>query len=140
ALRMVEHVLDRAAHLLLGFLDVHRHQLLLGLARLVGGLAVEEIGRDRDEPLFGEVVDDWPDRFVEAPPLVEHDYPGTLTLGLREIALCLASVRLELDLWHSIYSSCCSDSLSASAHPTATPTIIPTRASSASRVRTAGSR
>ena len=137
-------MLDRARHLLLGLVHVHRHQLLLGLVGLLGGLAVEEVGGEGDEALLGEAVDHAADAVVQAPPLLQHDQPRALALGLGQIALGGASVRGELDFRHLlvllVLIGLRLESSSASAQPTATPTIMPIRASSASRVRTAAMR
>src|SRR4051812_31394832 len=138
---MREDVVDRAAHLLLGLVHVHGHHLLLGLVRLVRRLAVEQVGGQRDEALAGKAVADAADVVVQTPPLLQDDEPGALVIGFRQVTGGAAPVGLELDVWH-LYSSSCwlSDSSSASAQPTATPTIIPMRASSARRVRMAVSR
>ena len=54
---------------------VHRqaHQQPLGLVRLVGARAVEEVRREGDEALGGEPVGDVADVVDQAPPLLHHD-------------------------------------------------------------------
>jgi hypothetical protein len=94
-------VVHRSTHLLLGLRHVHRHHLLLGLVRLLGGLAVEQVRRQRDVALRGEAVANAADVIVDPPPLLEHDDAGAFALGLGEVALRRCAVRLELDLGHS---------------------------------------
>jgi hypothetical protein len=100
ALRVLEHLLDGPAHVLHSLVHVQRHQLLLGLVRLLGGVAVVEVGSEGDEPLLGEAVAHLPHAVVESPPLVDHDHAGALAVGLGEIAAALPAVGLEFDVWH----------------------------------------
>ncbi len=62
-----EQVLGGAAHVLLGLVHRHGHHLLFGLARLSGGLAAIEVGREREEALIGEAIADRANVIVELP-------------------------------------------------------------------------
>jgi hypothetical protein len=93
-------VVHRPPHLLLGLLHVHRHHLLLRLAGLLRGLAVEEVGGEGDVSLPREAVAHVADVVVEAPPLLQDDKAGPLFLGLGEVAARRAAVCLELDFRH----------------------------------------
>ena len=74
-----EQVVDRAAHVLGSLTHVEGHHQLAGLVGLGRGLSVEQIGRQGDEPLGGEPVDDVLDVRHEAPPLLDHDQSRTAT-------------------------------------------------------------
>ena len=77
-----------------------------------------------------------------APPLLEHDHTRPAAgLGHGEVSGGGPPVGLELHVWHSaLLFVCWSSSSRASSHPTATPTSIPIRVSSARRVRMAVAR
>src|SRR5918994_1861353 len=102
ALRVGGEVVHRSAHLLLGLLHVQRHHLLLRLVRLFRGLAVEEVGRQGDEPLPREAVAHVADVIVDTPPLLQNDDPGALALGLRQVSRRRAAVGLELHYRHLV--------------------------------------
>src|SRR5918994_1182595 len=102
ALRVGGEVVHRSAHLLLGLLHVQRHHLLLRLVRLFRGLAVEEVGRQGDEPLPREAVAHVADVIVDTPPLLQNYDPGALALGLRQVSRRRAAVGLELHYRHLV--------------------------------------
>ncbi len=75
-------VLDRAAHILRGALDIQLHHHLPGLVRLGGDHAVIEIGRERVIARRREALGDIFDMLLspQPPPLLEDDHARTTSL------------------------------------------------------------
>ena len=69
-------LVDGAAHVLGGLLDVQRHHQLAGLVGLGGRLAVVQVGGEGDEALGGEAVAHVLDVVDQPPPLLDHDDAG----------------------------------------------------------------
>lgn len=61
------------AHVELGLVHRHGHHQLLGLVGPIGGLAAEEVGRERQEAGDREAVADVLDLVIETPPLLQDD-------------------------------------------------------------------
>src|SRR5690606_20894339 len=91
---------DGAAQVLLGTIDVERHEQAPAFVGAGGAVAMKEVGGQRGEARPGEAVCDVLDVRHQPPPLPDDDHAlavGRRGLGAGKVALCAAAVGGELD-------------------------------------------